>query len=192
MPGTYTVALTIDGKTIDSKPLTVTMDPLVQMTDAARAKYNAVLMDLHALQGQGTEMTSTLTALGAEVGKAVTKVDSSSAPANVKADFAAFRKDFDATRAKFGLGVPAVTFGGPGGGFGGGGGAPSPNVLGRVGTIKAAIMSVWEVPSDATMRQVADVKAAVPEAIKEATALMKRARSMSATLAEYKVTMLVP
>jgi len=192
MPGTYTVALTIDGKTIDSKPFTIAMDPMVQMSDVARARYNAVLMELHALQGQGSEMVTTLTSLGTEVGKAVTKLDSSSAPANVKADFTAFRKDFDAVRAKFGLGVPAVTFGGPGGGFGGGGGAPSANVIARVGTIKAAIMGVWEAPSDATMKQVADVKAAVPDAIKEAQAMMKRARTMSTALAEHKVTMLVP
>jgi len=188
--GTYTVGLVVDGKVVDSKPLTLVMDPLVQMTAAELTAYNAVLMDLHTLQGQAAATSAQVAALYAEMQKAVPKVDSSNAAANVKADFAAFRKDFDAVRAKFGVGIPAVTFGGGGGGRGGGGGAT--NVVARVGAVKGSIMGVWETPSAAVMKQVQEVKAELPGAIAEATAIMTRARTMSQALSSSGVTLTVP
>ncbi len=190
LAGNYTVGLVVDGKVVDSKPLTLVMDPQVQMTTAELTAYNAVLMDLHTLQGQAAAASAQLAALYAEMQKAVPKVDSSAAPANVKSDFATFRKDFDAVRAKFGVGVPAVTFGGGGGGRGG---APAAaNVVARVGAVKGAIMGVWETPSAAVLKQVDEVKAAVPGAVAEATALMTRARTMSQSLSSSGVTMTVP
>ena len=60
-----------------------------------------------------------MTALLADVRKAAAKIDSTPSLADsVKTQFAAFRKDFDAVRAKLGAGAPAVAFG-PGGGGGG-------------------------------------------------------------------------
>lgn len=197
MPGTYSVSLVADGKVVDTKSLKIVMDPQVQMTDLARTRYNAVLMDLHGLQRQGAETVAQLNALYSEMQKASPKVDSSAAPANVKAQYAAFRKDFDAVRAKFGIGTPAVGFG-PG--FGGGGGAggaaaaaaANANVIARVAAVKGAIMGVWESPSDAMMKQVADVKAKVPPAILEANAVLAKARTISTAIGAYGVTLLAP
>ena len=193
MPGAYTVALVVDGKVTDSKPLRIVMDPHVQFSDAARAKYNTVVTELHTLQGQGSDAAAQLTALYAEMQKVVPKVDSSSAPENVKTQFSTFRKDFDAVRAKFGVGVPAVGFAGFGGG-GGGGAVPGggTNVFGRVGAVKGAVMSAWETPSDAVMKQVAEVKRALPAAIAEANTVMAEARDMSRTLSSHSVTLTVP
>ncbi|MCC6244070.1 MAG: hypothetical protein IT353_14610 [Gemmatimonadaceae bacterium] len=197
MPGTYTVSLAVDGKVVDSKPLTIVMDPQVALADASRAKYQATVMELHTLHSQAADAATQLTALYAEMQKASPKLDSSAAPAQVKADFAEFRKEFDAVRAKFGVGIPAVTFGGPGGAPGGGfggGGAPggAANVLARVAGVTGAVMGVWEMPSDAVMKQIADVKSAVPGAVSEAAKVMKRARSVSQAIAGHGVTMLVP
>lgn len=191
MPGTYTVSLAVDGKVVDSKPLTLVMDPQVQMSAAELSAYNAVLMELHTLQTQGAEVTAQVTALYAEMGKVTPKVDSSAAPAAVKAEFAAFRTEFDAVRTKLGVGIPQVTFGGGGGGFGGGAPAAG-NVLARVGALKGAIMGVWEVPSAAIMKQVAEVKVAAPAAITDATALMARARTVSQSLSSHGITLSVP
>ncbi len=191
MPGTYTVSLAVDGKVVDSKPLTLVMDPQVQMTAAELTAYNAVLMELHTLQSQGAEVTAQVTALYSEMQKVTPKVDSSAAPAAVKSEFAAFRTEFDALRTKLGVGIPAVTFGGGGGGFGGGAQATG-NVLARVGAVKGNIMGVWETPSAAVMKQVAEVKAAVPTVIADANALMTRARAVSQSLSSHGVTLTVP
>ena len=84
--------------------------------------------------------------------KAATKLDASSAPANVKTEFAAFRKEFGGVRARFGVTDvdPAAAAGGGRGGRGGGGGGrggavDTANVFGRVGSVKDAIMGIWEV-----------------------------------------------
>ena len=138
-------------------------------------------------------MAAQLTALYAEMQKVVPKVDSSNATPAVKTQFAAFRKEFDALRPKFGVGIPAVTFA-PGGG-GGRGAAAGPeanaNVIARVGTVKGAIMGAWETPSASVMKQVTDVRAALPPAITAANAFMVKARAMSATLAPFGLTLKV-
>ncbi|MEQ1693182.1 MAG: hypothetical protein ABMA00_17965, partial [Gemmatimonas sp.] len=194
LPGTYSVALVADGKVVDTKPLTIVMDPQVQMTTLARAQYNTLLMDLHGIQKRGADVTAQLTALYTEMQKMVPKVDSSSATPAVKAQFAAFRKEFDVLRPKFGIGIPAVTFA-PGGGGGGRGGAAGPeasaNVMARVGTVKGAIMGAWETPSASLLKQVTEVKAALPPAIAAANAFMVKARAMSTTLAPFGLTLTV-
>ncbi len=191
-PGNYAVALVSDGRVLDTKPLTLVMDPMIQLASADRARYDALLMELHQAQTRGTETARPLAALFRDITGVAAKVDSSAAPANVKADFAAFRKDFDALRAKFGIGAPQ------GGGFGGGGGgaaaqaAAAANVLGRVGTVKNAIMGIWETPSAGSVAQANAARSALTAAIGEATAFTSRARAMSETLKAFGVTMNVP
>ncbi|HEX7938928.1 MAG TPA: hypothetical protein VF483_08020, partial [Gemmatimonadaceae bacterium] len=142
-PGNYTVALVSDGKVVDSKPLKIVMDPAVDMTEAARARYNAILADLHELQKKGTDAARPLAALVPEVVSATPKVDSIQL-AGIKDEWAAFKKEFDAVRAKFGVGAAA---GGPGGGGGGGrGGVDAANALGRVSALKGSIMAIFETP----------------------------------------------
>ncbi|MBL8980659.1 MAG: hypothetical protein JNL26_00650 [Gemmatimonadetes bacterium] len=193
-PGAYTVALVSDGKVVDSKPLTIVMDPMVQLAGAERARYDALLMELHEAQKRGTEAARPLAALFRDISGVAAKVDSSAAPANVKSDFAAFRKDFDALRGKFGIGAPAA--GGFGGGGGGGGAAAqaaaAANVLGRVGNVKGAIMGIWETPSAGSLAQANSARSALTAAIGEATAFTARARAMSQTLQQFGVTMTVP
>ncbi len=190
-PGSYTVALVADGKVLDTKPLRLVMDPLVQLTD--RARYNALLTDLHDVQRRATDAARPLAALNTEIGRVAVKVDSSAAPANVKADWAAFRKDFDAVRAKFGVGIPVGGFGGGGGGGGAAAqAAQAANVLGRLGNIKGAIMGIWETPSEASVRQANDAKAAVNAAVPEIAPIIARARALSQALSTHGVTLTVP
>ena len=196
LPGTYTVALVVDGKTVESKPLTIVMDPQVQFTAAQRAAYNALATDLHTAQQAGAAAATPMTALLAEVRKAAAKIDSTPTLADsVKTQFAAFRKDFDAVRGKLGAGAPAVPFG-PGGGGGAGGGAGfganDANVLARLGAVKSGMLGLWETPSESVQTQAASAKAAVEAAVAESKTFMARARSMSALLAANGITMAVP
>ena len=194
LPGTYTVALVVDGKTVESKPLTIVMDPQVQLTGAQRVAYNALATELHSAQQAGAAAAAPMTALLADVRKAAAKIDSTPSLADsVKTQFAAFRKEFDAVRAKLGAGAPAVAFG-PGGGGGGGAGfgANDANVLARLGAVKSGMLSLWETPSESVQKQAASAKAAVAAAVTESKAFMARARAMSALLAANGITMAVP
>jgi len=192
LPGTYTVALVVDGKTVASKPLTIVMDPEVQLTAAQRVAYNALATELHSAQQAGAAAAAPMTALLAEVRKAAAKMDSTPTLADsVKTQFAAFRKDFDAVRAKLGAGAPVVAFG-PGGGGGAGFGSSDANVLARLGAVKSGMLSVWETPSASVQSQATSAKTAVEAAVAEAKTLMARARSMRALLAANGITMAMP
>ncbi len=193
LPGTYTVALVVDGKTVESKPLTIVMDPQVQLTGAQRVAYNALATELHSAQQAGAAAAAPMTALLADVRKAAAKIDSTPSLADsVKTQFAAFRKEFDAVRAKLGAGAPAVAFGPGGGGGGAGFGANDANVLARLGAVKSGMLSLWETPSESVQKQAASAKAAVAAAVTESKAFMARARAMSALLAANGITMAVP
>ena len=53
-------------------------------------------------------------------------------------------------------------------------------------------MGIWEMPSDALLRQYNDVRVALPRAITDANAWLSRARTMSATLRTHNLTLEVP
>ena len=195
-PGTYTVALMVDGKSVDTKPMKIVMDPEVRMADASRARYNAIVVDLHDLQRRGTEMAAKLNALHPQMVDAASKVAGSSAPAAAKTQFEALNKDYEALRVKFGVPTPVAApggFGGGGGGGGRGGGAgDQQNLVARAGAVKNQIMGIWEMPSESLMKQYADIKLALPKAIADAEALLARARTASTTLGRSGVTLTVP
>ncbi|MFN0100429.1 MAG: hypothetical protein ACKVS7_17315, partial [Gemmatimonadaceae bacterium] len=194
-PGTYTVSLVADGNIVDSKPLTIIMDPEVEkhFTGSARIVYDKVVNDLHALQTSGNATATKLTSLATQVAIMDSKIDSTaSVTPEMKSRYTAFKKDFDDLRVKFGVqagrlpsaaapGAGGPGAGGPGGGPGGGGGggfgggfaAPN-NALGRVGQVKGNLVGIWEAPSAASLKQAADVSKALTEAMKEADALMAK------------------
>lgn len=195
IPGTYSVALVSDGKVVDTKQLRIVMDPAVPMTVAERTRYNAVVADLHEFQRRATDAARPLAELVREVVAVSPKVDSSQAPADVKQEWATFRRQLDSLRVKFGIGVGGG--GAPGGGGGGGGGAAAQaaaaaNVLGRLATLKGAIAGVWEMPSAGTMSQADKARADMTRALSEIAPTMQRARAISATLARFGVTLKVP
>jgi len=140
LPGTYNVALIVDGKTIEAKPIKIVADPESQLTDVQRKRYNDILMDLHDMQRKGAPVQQALNSIYTQMNEVVTKVkDSTTVPAAAKTQFEAFNKEFEAIRVKFG--VPQAP--GGGGGRGGGGaaaaaGAPAAAAGGRGGAPGAA------------------------------------------------------
>jgi hypothetical protein len=195
VPGTYNVSLLAGGKAVDTRPLHIIMDPQVHLTVAERDRYNAVIMDLHELQGRGTKTASKLSAIFTQMAGVAAKVkDNTAMPASVKTEFDAFAKDFDSLRVKFGVAAtPAGGRGAAGGGGGGGGrgGGDPHNVLARTGTVKSQIMGIWEVPSPAMVKQYTAAKADLPKAMAAADAFVARAAVMSATLKKYDITLTV-
>jgi hypothetical protein len=196
LPGTYNVSLLIDGKAVDTKPLTVVLDPANQMTEAQRRRYFDVAMELHELHRRGAEIATALTQIHGQLGELGPKVQGmTDVPDAVKGQFAAFQKEFDAVRVKFGVPMEqgGGGFGGRGGGGrgGGGGGGGDNDVLGRTATVKSQILAFYDLPSDALLRQHTDVKAELPKAIAEANTVLTRAAALSQALARHNVTLTV-
>jgi hypothetical protein len=122
----------------------------------------------------------------------------------MKARYAAFKKEFEDIRVKFGVqpgrlpGAAAPGGGGPGaggprggGGFGGGFAATN-NALGRVGQIKGLLVGLWETPSAASIKQAADASKALTDAMKEADALMAKIGGVNATLRTTGLAITMP
>jgi hypothetical protein len=194
MPGTYTVALVEGTKTLDSKPLKITFDPDVKFAVGEHERYNAMVTDLHAIQRRGTAAATALNSLYPQMTDAAKKVgENSSIPAAVKTQFESLQKEFDAARKKFGVPLNANQAGGRGGGGGGRGGAVDPeNVLARTSALKNSLMSFWESPSGALVRQYNEVKLSMPKAITDANAVLTRAATVSQALKSYDITLTVP
>src|SRR6185503_6437647 len=132
--GVYTIALVVDGKTVDTKPLRVNDDPAVVLTSVERKRMFDMAMEVHAMQPRIVEaatahgaLTRQITEMGATI-EARTDV-----PADAKASFDAFRKELAAL-------APRLTL--PQGGRGGGGrGGPPESLVTKVGQAKNGLMA---------------------------------------------------
>jgi hypothetical protein len=197
------VALIVDGKTVDTKPIRVMADAEVALSEIERKRMFDMAMEMHELQRRGTEVSTALRPLNtrmAEIAKEI--AGRNDVPADVKASFEAFNKDLAAFAPKF---APQAF--GRGGGAGPGaaapaapqaGGAPSApaatppvSLLARIGQAKTGLMATMPV-TEQTTRAYTESKAQVPKAISDANALFARAAALSTTLAQYKLTLTAP
>jgi len=198
LPGTYNVALVVDGKTVDTKPMKVTTDPAQQMTAVEQKRYYDMAMELHDLQKRASEMSNALGPLYTNMLEVAGKIGGmSNVPAAVKSQFDAANKEFDGIRVKFGV-PPSLGGAAPGGGGGGGGrGGPPPanpaDLAAAVGTVKTQILTFHDVPSETLVKRAADVRVSLPKAIAEANAfLLTKAMPLSQALKKYDVALTVP
>ena len=186
LPGTYTVSLVVDGKTVDIKPLRVAADPEVVLTPIERKRLFDMAMEMHDLQRVATDVSTALRPLAtrmAEVAKEI--AGRNDVPADVKASFETFNKDLTAFAPKF---APAT--GGRGGGAGGPGAGPV-NLLARVGQAKSSMMGgMW--PTEQMLAAYADSKVDVPKGVAEANALFAKAATLAATLATHNLKLEAP
>ena len=183
LPGVYNVALVMDGKTVDTKPLRVVADPEVQLTDVQRKDLFDKAMELHALQTRATEAATGVTSLNRQVNEIAQAIGGrTDVPADVKTSFDAFKKDVNDAAPKYVVGG--------GRGFGGGRGGEQPAIA-RLGQTKNALMGgMW--PTQQTFKAYADAKVDVPKAIADANALFTKAQAVSASLAKLNVVLTVP
>jgi hypothetical protein len=183
LPGTYTVSLVVDGKTVDSKPLKVVADPEVSLTDAERKKMFDMAVEAHALQGRATEVANALGPFNRQMAGLVKEIAGrADVAADVKASFDALEKDRAAIAPKFA--VPA------GRGFGGGG-AASASLLVKVGQATNGLMGgLW--PTATTLKALEDAKRDVPKAVAGANALFTKAAAVSQVLEKYNLKLAAP
>ncbi|HEY2905817.1 MAG TPA: hypothetical protein VGJ29_07930 [Vicinamibacterales bacterium] len=180
--GVYNVALIVDGKTVDTKPLRVTEDPEVVLTSVERKRLFDMASELHALQPRISDVSAAHASLTRQMTELSTKLND--VPADVKASFDALKTELAGLAPKL---APPPT--GRGGG-GGRGGAPE-SLVTKIGQAKNGTMAgMW--PGEQTMKAYNDVKAQTPKAIADINAAIAKANALSVSLAKANLTLTVP
>jgi hypothetical protein len=172
----------IDGKTVDTKPLRVNSDPEVILTEAQRKQLFEMATELHEVQKRATEAASGVNSLNRQANEIAQALASrTDVPADVKTSFDAFKKDVTAMAPKYATG----------GGRGFGRGNADQTVLGKITQAKNGLMGgMW--PTEQTFKSYREAKAETPKAVGDANALFAKAKTLSADLAKYSVTLNVP
>jgi photosystem II stability/assembly factor-like uncharacterized protein len=194
LPGTYNVALVVDGKTVDTRPLRVMADPEVALSAVERKRMFDMAMELHDLQQRGTAAATALRPLAARLTELAKEIGTrNDVPADVKTAFDVFHKDVTAFAPTLITPPGGGGFGGGGGqgGFGGAAGATSSNVLTRLGQAKNGLMATMPVTASTT-RAFSGAKTDVPKAIADANALFATAATLSSTLGKYNLKLEAP
>ena len=185
LPGTYAVALVVDGRVIETKPLRVIADPEVALTDAERRRMFDMAMDLHELQRRVADVNSAITALNRQmpdVSKAM--ASRTDLPADLKTSFDAVDEELLELTAK--LAPPA------GGRFGGGGRSGTPDTaMARLAQAKNGLMGGMPATAQ-TQESYKRARIEVPKAIEEANAVLAKVQLLSTVLARHNITLTVP
>jgi photosystem II stability/assembly factor-like uncharacterized protein len=186
LAGGYNVALLVDGKTVDTKPLRVTDDPEVVLTSIERKRQYDMAMEIHGLQPRAQDAATAHASLTRQINELSTTIGSrNDVAADVKTSLDAFKKDLDALSARL-----AVPQGGRGGG-GGGRGAANESLLTKIGQAKNGFMGGMVV-GEQTTRAYSEVKAQLPKVIADLNLAIAKARDLSTALAKFNLTLTVP
>jgi hypothetical protein len=186
--GAYTVALLVDGKIIESKPLRVVGDPEVVLTEAQRKQLFDMAMEMHELQKRASEAAAGVASLNRQIAQLTGDMSSKTdIPADVKSAFDALKTDTATLLTK----LPPTVGGGRGGGGGGGRGGNDPSVSGRIAQAKNGLMGgMW--PTSVTMKAYNDAKTDTPKALSDANALFAKAATLSTSLAKFELKLDAP
>jgi photosystem II stability/assembly factor-like uncharacterized protein len=166
MPGEYRVTLVVDGKDIATKPLRVTGDKDMPMTDAERKTWHDTALNLHEMQRVATAAAETVNTLAAQLTAAEALVKSASnPPAAAKSSLADANTKLADLRRRLGLNQQQ---GGGGGGFGGQQG----NVRGQLGQVKGQLMGSTSMPTEQQIRQAGELREDMTKVIADVNELI--------------------
>jgi hypothetical protein len=187
--GTFNVALVVDGKAVETRPLRVVGDPEVVLTEAQRKQLFDMAMEMHDVQKRAGEAATGVSSLNRQIAQLTTEMaGKSDVAADVKSAFDALKAETAALLPK----LPAT--GGAAGGRGGGGGGRGgndPSLTGRIAQAKNGLMGgMW--PTSITMKAYNDAKTDAPKVLSDANALFAKAAAVSASLAKYNLKLDAP
>jgi hypothetical protein len=186
LPGSYNVALVVDGKPIETRPLRVMADPEVSLTDVERRRMFDMAMEMHDYQRRVSDVNRAFTAINRQIPDIQKAIEGrGDLPAEIRTTFESVDKSLLEMTAK--LAPPA---GGRGGGGGGRGGAAD-TPLARVNQAKNGLMGGMPATAQ-TLDAYKRSKGEMPKAIEEAQALLARVQALSAALARHNITLTVP
>jgi hypothetical protein len=183
LPGSYQVALRVDGKEVAKQSFSLAGDPEIKISDEDRRVLFNTAMELHRLQKTANEGANALTRAGEQFAAAQRALrDNSGAPEALKKGVEETDKKLEAVRRKFGIGGG----GGGGGGMGGPGGARE-NVRGQIGQLKNAVMASTSKPTDVQTKQAARLRGDLEKAIEEANAFLGGLPALYRELADKSI-----
>lgn len=176
LPGDYRATLAVDGKDAAGAVRTITVqgDPDIQISDADRRAWFDASKELHALHGRMNAAADALNRMNGQMSDVRDALkQAKDTPADVKANVDSVAAALDTLRRRI-----------VGGGFGGGGGGGAGGALrGRVAQLKGGVMSSTSLPTEVQMRQLGELRAAVPRAVDDVNALVTRFSAMLGDLA---------
>lgn len=177
LPGDYRVTLVVGGKEVATKPLRVSGDSAVQMTDADRKSWHDTSMSLHELQRTANAAADAVTTLGGQFELAETLLKSAAdAPASAKGAVEEVGRRLAGLRTRLGL----TNQGGPGGG--GGFGGQQQNVRGRIGQLKGQVMNSTSRPTAMQVRAATEAREDLAAVVKDTNDLIAAVPALYDTL----------
>ncbi|MBI3402656.1 MAG: hypothetical protein HY048_14655 [Acidobacteria bacterium] len=181
--GTYNISLIVDGKTVDTKPLKVTDDPEVVLTQVERKRQYDMAMEMHALQPRANEAAAAFGNLNRQITELTTTIAGrSDVPADVKSSFESFKTELTALAPRLAA---------PQGGRGGGGRGNTDAIVAKIGQAKNGLMGGMVV-GEPTTRAYSESKSLTPKTIADLNALIAKATTLSTALAKVNLTLNVP
>ena len=163
LPGTYKATLSVNGRDAQTADVAVKGDPLIEITDADRKIWFDTAKDLHDMQQKATDVAAMVQTADAQMTLLQQQTKGTPLTGNAKQQFDALQKEFEVVKRRLGLGQQ-------GGGFG----ANTENVRGRIGQLKGAVANVTALPTNTTLMQIREVKAALPLLIDQANAVVAK------------------
>jgi photosystem II stability/assembly factor-like uncharacterized protein len=188
LAGAYNVSLIVDGTSIETKPLKVSGDPEVALTDAQRKQLYDMAMEMHDAQKRAGEAAAGVASLNRQIAQLATDMAAKSdIPADVKTAFDSLKTDTASMLTK----LPPAPAGFGRGGGGGGRGAADTSLTGKIAQAKNGLMGgMW--PTATTMKAYNDARTEGPKTLSDANGLFAKAASVSTSLAKYNLKLDAP
>jgi hypothetical protein len=166
MPGEYRVTLVVDGKEVATKPVRVSGDKDMPMTDAERKTWHDTALNLHDLQRVANSAAESVITLAAQLTTVETLLKAASSPPGAaKAALSDAQTKLGDLRRRLGLNPPQ---GGGGGGFG----AQQGNVRGQLGQVKGQVMNSTSMPTEQQVRSARELRDDMEKVIADTNALI--------------------
>ena len=171
LPGTYRVALSVDGRDGGTKSVTVNGDPLSVISDADRKAWHDLSLAVHQLQGSAGLLRARIAEASMALGSVRTLVTrAGNAPSALRTSVDAVDRDLRALRQQFGVTMPGEAApSGRGGGGGGGGVQPVPAMLGQV---KSQLLASTSKPTEIQVRVAREARADLVAAVESLNRLI--------------------
>jgi photosystem II stability/assembly factor-like uncharacterized protein len=178
MPGEYRVALVVDGKDVATKPVRVSGDKDMPMTDAERKTWHDTALGLHELQRVANAAAEAVTTLGTQVTAAEALIKTAAnVPAAAKTAIGDINTKLTDLRRRLGVGQPQG-----GGGGGGGFGGQQANVRGQIGQVKGQVMGSTSTPTAQQIRTAGEVRDDMMKVVTETNDLIAAVPALYDTL----------
>jgi hypothetical protein len=167
LPGRYRARLTVEGKEVASTEVPVQGDPDITLSDADRLAWFETARELHELARKANQTANRVVDGHEHLGKAQEALKKGGGAAeSIQSTAEELSKQWETLRKRFGVS------GGPG--FG----DDRENLRGRINQLRGAVMGATALPTEVQMRLLAELRAALPQAVEEVDLAVARLRTL--------------